>query len=72
VNVAREEMQKITVLLPRTLVREAMAASGMGLTPTIRQGLRKVAARPAYEALRRMRGKVKLSIDVNELREDRG
>lgn len=63
-------MQKVTVLLPKTLVKGAMEASGLGLTPTIRMGLEKVAASRAYQTLRQMRGKVKFSIDVDELRED--
>ncbi|MBI3667864.1 MAG: hypothetical protein HY236_16810 [Acidobacteria bacterium] len=66
----REEMQKVTVLLPRALVQKALSASGMGLTPTIRRGLETVAAAKAYERLRRRRGKVKFSINVDELRED--
>lgn len=67
----REEMQKVTVLLPKSLVKRALEASGEGLTPTIRMGLETVARRSAYERLRQMRGKVKLSINVDELREDR-
>ncbi len=64
-------MQKVTVMLPTSLVKKATAATGRGLTPTIRLGLEKVASWPAYDKLRRMRGKVKLSINVDELREDR-
>ena len=67
----RQEMQKVTVLLPKSLVRKATQATRQGLTPTIRIGLEKVAAAKAYENLRKMRGKVKLSINVDELREDR-
>ena len=67
----REEMRKVTVLLPKSLVKRALEASGEGLTPTIRMGLEIVARRSAYERLRQMRGKVKLSINVDELREDR-
>ena len=63
-------MQKVTVLLPRDLVQRATAATGEGLTPTIRRGLEAVARAAAYERLRQLRGKVKLSINVDELRED--
>ena len=66
----RPAMQKVTVVLPRDLVKKATAATGRGLTPTIRQGLETVAAAEAYEGLRRLRGKVKFSIDVAKLRED--
>jgi len=63
-------MQKVTVLLPRELLARATAATGQGLTPTIRQGLESVARAAAYERLRLQRGKVKFSINVDELRED--
>jgi len=66
----QEQVRKVTVLLPRDLVDQALAATGLGLTPTIRKGLEKVAAAEAYEGLRRRRGKVKFSINVDELRED--
>lgn len=42
-----------------------------GVTGTIRQGLALVAASEAYERLRALRGKVKFSIDLKELRQDR-
>jgi hypothetical protein len=63
-------MQKVTVMLPRDLVEKAKRASGLGLTPTIRQGLENVAVAAAFEELRKMRGKVKFSIDLAELRRD--
>ena len=66
----RQEMQKITVLLPKGLVRKATRASGAGLTPTIRQGLEAVVRSEAYRRLRGLQGKVLLSIDLKELRRD--
>jgi hypothetical protein len=66
--VKKQEMQKVTVMLPRDLVERAKRASGLGVTPAIRKGLEAVAATEAYEALRKLRGKVKFSIDLNELR----
>jgi hypothetical protein len=38
----------------------------------VRRGLELVAARHAYEELRRLRGQVRLSIDVESLRQDHG
>jgi hypothetical protein len=66
----KQRMQKITVMLPQDLVEQATKVSGKGLTPTIREGLEKVLAAEAYQQIRRLRGKVKLSINVDELRED--
>jgi hypothetical protein len=64
----KPEMQKVTVMLPRELVERAKRASGLGLTPAIRKGLETVAATEAYQALRRLRGKERFSISLEELR----
>ena len=66
----QEELQKVTVLLPRDLLKRATRASGQGLTPTIRQGLEAVTRAEAFRGLRGLRGKVRFSINVNQLRED--
>jgi hypothetical protein len=64
-------LRKVTVLLPADLVKRATKATGQGLTPTIRKGLESIAAGEASDGLRRLRGKVKLSLNVEELRQDR-
>lgn len=56
--------------LPEDLLREAQEASGEGLTETVRRGLRLVASGKAYRDLRKLRGKVSFSIDLQALRED--
>ena len=63
--------KKVTVEVSSQLLRRAQKSTGQGITGTIRRGLELVAARQAYEGLRRLRGKVKLSVDLRELREDR-
>ena len=63
---------KVTVELPVSLLKRARASTGEGITGTIRRGLELVAATRAQERLRALRGKVKFSIDLEELREDRG
>jgi len=63
--------RKVTVLLPADLVDRAQRSSGKNLTGTICQGLKLVAAGPAYEGLRRLKGKVRFSIDLRSLRADR-
>jgi hypothetical protein len=63
--------KKVTVDLPEALLRRAQHATGQGITGTIRTGLQLVAATGAYEALRRLRGRVRFSVDWRELREDR-
>ena len=63
--------RKITVHVPAELLRKAQQETGEGVTETVRQGLSLVAASRAYERLRRLRGTVRLAIDVDELRTDR-
>jgi hypothetical protein len=65
------ENTKVTVELPVALLERARASTGEGITGTIRRGLELVAATRAQEQLRALRGKVKFSIKLDELREDR-
>ena len=64
-------IQKITLHVPVELLRRAQKATGQGITETVRQGLRLVAARDIYRKLRDLRGKVAVDVDVETLREDR-
>lgn len=63
--------RKITIEIDEQLLRRAQKQSGEGITGTIRQGLQILAAADAYKKLARMRGKVKFSVDLQTLREDR-
>lgn len=63
--------QKVTVHVDRDLLRRARERTGKGVSVTIRQGLEIVAASEAYARLRALRGRVKLSLDLARLREDR-
>ena len=58
----------MTILLPEALLREAQETTGEGVTATIQKGLELVAAGRTYRKLRRLRGKVKLSLDWKDLR----
>ena len=63
--------QKITTHVPAELLRKARRATGKGITETVRLGLGMVASSRAAAELRRLRGKVRLKIDLEELRRDR-
>lgn len=63
--------KKVTVYLPTDLLERALASHDGNITDTIRKGLELMAASQAYEGLRRLRGRVSLSLDVKRLREDR-
>ncbi len=66
-----EQTQKITAHIPLHLLNEAQSVTKKGITETIKIALTQLARAHAYEDLRKMRGKVKFSIDINELRKDR-
>ncbi len=63
--------RKITVIVPTALLAKAQKASGAGITQTIRAALQLMAASHAYEDLRQLRGKVRFSRTLAELKEDR-
>jgi len=63
--------QKITAHVPKSLLREAQESTGLGITETVKAGLKILASQKAFEDLRSMRAKVRLNIDVSELRKDR-
>lgn len=63
--------RKITVHVPGELLEKARRSTGRGITETVRQGLRLVAAGETYAQLRALRGKVAIALDLEELREDR-
>jgi hypothetical protein len=64
--------RKITVHVPDDLLDRAQKATGEGITETIRQGLRLVAAGETFRRVSQLRGSVRFSLDLDRLREDRG
>jgi hypothetical protein len=63
-----DSLKKVTVMLPADLLAQAMLATGKGITPTIREGLKAVVMFHSHDALRRLRGKVEFSMTAAELR----
>ena len=66
-----DSARKITVEVPQELLEKAQRASGTGVTQTVRTGLQLVAAWRTYARLRKLRGKVRFSRSVTELKADR-
>jgi hypothetical protein len=64
-------VKKVTIEVPEELLEKAQAATGAGITQTIRTGLQLVAASQAYVQLRQARGKYQFSRTLAELRDDR-
>jgi hypothetical protein len=63
--------RKITVEVPRELLEQAQRASAAGITQTVRTGLRLVAASRTYARLRQLRGKVRFTRTLAQLKADR-
>lgn len=66
-----ETARKITVEVPPELLKKAQKASGAGITQTVRTGLELVAASETYARLSKLRGKVRFSRKLAELKTDR-
>ncbi|MCU1303931.1 MAG: hypothetical protein JWQ87_4215 [Candidatus Sulfotelmatobacter sp.] len=66
-----ETARKITVEVPEELLHRAQQASGAGITQTVRTGLQLLAASQAYDRLLQLRGKVRFSRTLTELKADR-
>ena len=64
-------VRKITVEIPAELLEKAQRAGGTGITQTVRTGLQLVAASNAYSRLRQLRGKVRFSRTMAQLKADR-
>ena len=63
--------RKITIEVPPDLLDKAQKATGAGITQTVRTGLQLVAASQAYAQLRQLRGKVRFSRTLADLKADR-
>ena len=66
-----ETERKITVEVPAELLERAQRASGAGITQTVRTGLQLVAASEAYARLRQLRGRVRFTRTLGDLKADR-
>jgi Arc/MetJ-type ribon-helix-helix transcriptional regulator len=66
-----EATRKITVEVPAELLEKAQAATESGITETIRTGLQLLAASRTYAKLRQFRGKYRLPLTLDQLKDDR-
>ena len=67
-----DEVKRVTVNLPRHLLRDASEVTGAGTTETIVQGLQLLARRRAYTKALALKGKLDLRIDLEASRERAG
>ncbi|WP_396594999.1 hypothetical protein [Brevundimonas sp. R86498] len=65
-------LRKITVHLPHDLIEGAQAATGAGLTETVKQGLEKLRREAFYRQMKALRGTVDFGdLSLDDLREDK-
>lgn len=60
--------RRVTANLPEELLDAAMEVTGKGITETLVEGLTQVRQRRFYEKMMAARGKLKLQVDLDELR----
>jgi hypothetical protein len=63
-----ERLRKITVNVPAEVLENATRATGKGVTLTVIEGLRELERGARRSALRALRGKVRLELDLEETR----
>ena len=63
--------RKITVHVSEDVLKAAQDQTQSGITQTITEGLRKLAASGAYRKLGELEGSCRLQLDLDTLREDR-
>ncbi|NBX03857.1 MAG: hypothetical protein EBR02_07365 [Alphaproteobacteria bacterium] len=66
-----EEIRKITVNLPVSLIDPLLKSGDLSLTETIKQALKEYRNRQAWKALSELRGKVKFDLTYEQIKEDR-
>lgn len=67
----KSNKKKITLFVPDDLLHTAQEVSGVGISGTVVRGLELLAASAAYAKLRKLRGKLPISLNLKELRADR-
>ena len=63
-----DRARKITVNLPADLLETATRLTGKGITSTLVEGLREIERREKRSALRALRGKVRVELDLETTR----
>ncbi len=67
-----DKIKRITANLPEELIRQATSVTGKNLTDTLIQGLTMVKRTAAFEKAVKLKGKLKLDIDLDVSRERTG
>lgn len=62
-------VKRVTANLPQDLLRQAMDVTGEGITETIVAGLDRIRRSGAYATAMKLRGKIRLEVDLESSRE---
>ena len=63
--------KKITVEISEELLKNAQTQTGQGISETVRRGLKLLSSAQSFQQLLNMKGKVKFSKTIDELKHDR-
>lgn len=63
------KIRRITANLPEDLIRQATSATGKNLTDTLIEGLMMVKRTKAFDKAQKLKGHLKLEIDLEKSRE---
>ncbi len=63
--------KKITVEVREELLKNAQAQTKEGIPETVRRGLQLLAAKKSFQELRNMKGKVKFSKTISDIKHNR-
>ncbi len=63
-----QRIRKITVNVPADVLEKATRVTGTGVTLTVIEGLREIERRARRSALRQLRGRIRLDLDLAETR----
>ncbi|MEO8177383.1 MAG: hypothetical protein ABI895_00995 [Deltaproteobacteria bacterium] len=63
-----ESVRKVTVNLPAKLLDRARETTGLGITETIVKGLEELERGKQRSALRQLRGRIRLELDLDKTR----
>ena len=65
---APRALKKVTANLPLELLQRAQRVTGKGITPTLIEALEDLERREQRSALRRLKGKVAIALDLDTTR----
>ncbi|HBF12665.1 MAG TPA: hypothetical protein DDW49_04630 [Deltaproteobacteria bacterium] len=63
-----DQIKRVTLNLPKKLLKEALSISKKNMTETIVMGLEFLRRHRAFEKAKKMKGKIRLNLDIDNAR----